>query len=153
MKRLITIAIVGAALAGCAGPLQISSDPAPKVTNPTIVTDLQSAAFDLDSAVTVGALTADDPAPKCLHDVLQKAGIEVAPGAPVAQSFTPKIDGAASAGAVAYILAQQAKKLSGGITVDVSCEALLGRVVIDGVNTTAKALPVPGLIKQLQLLR
>jgi hypothetical protein len=153
MKSLIAISLAALALAGCAGPLQISSDPIPKVTNPTIVTDLQSAAYDLDSAVTVGALAADDPAPKCLHGVLQKAGIETAPGAAPAASFTPKVDGAASAGAVAYILAQQAKKLAGGgVTLDVDCEALLGRVVIDGVKTTAKALPFSGVIRQLPLL-
>lgn len=148
MKYLIALALI--VLAGCATPPQISASPLPAITNPTIVTDLQSAAFDLDSAVAVGALAADDPAPKCLHDVLQKAGIETPPGATAAASFTPKIDGAASAGAVAYILAQQAKRLMhGGVTVDVSCEALLGRVVIDGVKTTAKAFPIPGILKGL----
>lgn len=150
MKSLILLVVAALALAGCATPAQISANPLPAVTNPTIVTDLQSAAFDLDSAVAVGALAPDDPAPKCLHNVLQKAGIETPPGVTAAASFTPKVDGAASAGAVAYILAQQAKKLTaGGITVDVSCEALLGRVVIDGVNTTVKVLPIPSLLKGL----
>lgn len=153
MKCLIALALTVAALAGCATPPQISASPMPAITNPTIVTDLQSAAYDLDNAVLVGALAANDPAPKCLHDVMQKAGIETPPGAAAAASFTPKVDGAASAGAVAYILAQQAKKLAnGGVTVDPDCEALLGRVVIDGVNTTVKALPIPGAVKALRAL-
>jgi hypothetical protein len=153
MKSLIVISAISLAalaLAGCAGPMQISSDPIPKLSNQTIVTDLQSAAYDLDSAVTVGALAADDPAPQCLHSVLQKMGIETPAGAAPAATFVPKVDGAASAGAVAYILAQQAKKLAnGGVQVDVSCEALLGRVVIDGAKLTAKALPIPGVLKAL----
>jgi hypothetical protein len=107
------------------------------------VTDLQSAAYNLDNAVLVGALSADDPAPKCIHDVLVKGGIELAPGSVPAQSFAPKNDGVASAGAIAYIIAQQAKAIAKqGVQVDVSCEALLGRVVIDGVKSFNKAVPL-----------
>lgn len=149
--KLVAI-VLSLALTACAStPGLISgNDQSPvKITNPTIVTDLQSATYNLDQAVAVGALTADDPAPKCLHDVLVKAGIEVPAGAPPVKSFVPKYDGAASAGAVAYILAQQAKATLGkGITVDVSCEALLGRVVIDGANNAAKVIPIlPALLK------
>ena len=150
MKAVLVAVSLALGLASCAStPSQISGAQGAAITNPTIVTDLQSAAYNLDNAVAVGALAPDDPAPKCLHDVLVKAGIEVPPGATPAKTFAPKNDGVASAGAIAYILAQQAKQtLRKGITVDVSCEALLGRVVIDGVNTTAKVIPIlPPLLR------
>jgi hypothetical protein len=129
-------------------PEKITGAPAGlAITNQTVVTDLQSAAYNLDNAVAVGALPTDDPAPKCLHDVLVKAGIEIPAGAVPAKSFAPKNDGVASAGAIAYILAQQAKQIAKqGIQVDPSCEALVGRVVIDGAKAINKALPL-SLIK------
>jgi hypothetical protein len=81
------------------------------------------------------ALLPDDPAPACIHAVLVKSGIEVPAGAVPAQSFVPKKDGVASAGAIAYIIAQQARRLSKQkLSVDPSCEALVGRVVIDGAR-------------------
>lgn len=121
------------------------------ITNPTIVTDLQDAAYNLDNAVAVGALSVDDPAPKCLHSLLVKAGIEVPAGAVPAQSFTPKHSGVASEGAIAYILVQQAKAIAkvGVGPDDPSCEALVGRVVIDGVKAANKAAVglIPGVLK------
>lgn len=121
------------------------------VTNPTIATDLQSASYNLDQAVTVGALSKDDPAPKCLHGVLQQAGLESTPGAAQAQSFVPKNDGVASLGSIAYIQVQQAKQLTGrGVTVPVDCKALLGQFVIDGLTTASKVVPV---LRPLSVLR
>jgi hypothetical protein len=146
MKRLIVLlALLASACAST--PNLISGTPAAgsfavPITNQTIVTDLQSAAYNLDNAVTVGALAADDPAPVCLHDVLRKAGIEIPAGAVAPKTFVPKHDGVASAGAIAYILAQQAKTIARqGVAVDPSCEALVGRIVIDGVKTVNKAVP------------
>lgn len=155
MKFIFTI-IAAVLLAGCVStPNLISGSPTAgslplPITNPTVVTDLQSAAFNLDNAVTVGALAADDPAPKCIHDVLVKAGIEIPPGATPAKTFVPKKDGVASAGAIAYIIAQQAKAIARNpLVVDPSCEALLGRVVMDGASAMNKAVPafIPGLLR------
>jgi hypothetical protein len=159
MKRiLILLVATTAALAGCAStPSKITGSgantnlaaaaPALPITNPTIVTDLQSAAFNLDNAVAVGALSANDPAPKCLHGILQQAGIETPPGATAPQSFVPKNDGVASLGAIAYIQVQQAKRFAGtGVSVPVDCKALLGQFVLDGMSGAAKVAPiVPGL--------
>lgn len=147
MKTLL--AILCFCLSACVSTPQLISGtptggslPIP-ITNPTIVTDLQSAAYNMDNAVAVGALQANDPAPACIHDVLVKAGIEIPAGAVAPKTFVPKNDGAASAGAIAYIIAQQAKQISKtGVSVDPSCEALLGRVVIDGVKAVNKAVPL-----------
>lgn len=154
MKRLLFAALAALSVAGCAStPSQISGAPpggGVTVTSPTIVTDLQSAAYNLDNAVAVGALAATDPAPACMHDILVKAGVELPAGAVPAKSFTPKYDGVASAGTVAYILVQQAKQLqASGVQVDPSCEALVGRVVIDGMKATNKAAVslIPGIVK------
>lgn len=147
--RLLLFLLAAAALSSCALlPDTITANPAGgiPITNRTLVTDLQSAAFNLDNAVAIGALDPDDPAPVCVHDVLRKAGIEVAPGAPMPKSFEPKKDGVASAGAIAYIIAQQAKKAK-PLEVSPSCEALVGRIVIDGAKALNKAAPsIPSLV-------
>lgn len=145
MKTIFAI-VVALALAGCVSTPNLISGTnvgqSTNITNPTIVTDLQSAAYNLDQAVAVGALTADDPAPKCVHDVLVKAGIELPAGQAAPKSFTPKHDGVASAGAIAYILAQQAKALQGTVgQVSPNCEALVGRIVIDSAKAAGKAVP------------
>lgn len=151
MKILLALPLLF--LAACASTPSLISGAPPgtiTITNSTVVTDLQDASYNLDNALAVGALAADDPAPKCLHDVLVKAGIEVPAGSTPAKTFVPKYGGVASTGAVAYILAQQAKAASKvGITVDVSCEALVGRVVLDGAATVNKAAValIPGAIK------
>jgi len=137
-------------LAGCVStPSVITSQPTPPVLkSKTIVSDLQAAAYNLDQAVAIGALPADDPAPKCLHAVLIKAGIEVPAGQPPAKSFEPKNDGLASLGSIAYIQVQQAKALRGEKTpVSVDCRALLGTFVLDGAAGLAKVLPVRGLLR------
>lgn len=151
MKFLLCI-VPAFALCACAGIPTITGTPTGTlpvpITNHTIVTDLQDAAFNLDQAVAVGALAANDPAPTCLHDLLQKAGIEVPAGGAAAKSFTPRNSGVASAGAIAYIFAQQAKSLgTSGVSVDPSCEALVGRITIDGVKAANKATVglIPGL--------
>lgn len=156
MKTILTLFALTLALSGCSLlPDKITGGPGMSSTlsaiagSPTIVTDLQSAAFNLDSAVTIGVLEKNDPAPACLHAILIKAGIETVPGAEPAASFVPKKDGVASAGAIAYILVQQAKKAARTATpVDPNCEALVGRIVIDGAVAIRRATPsVLGILR------
>lgn len=153
MKRIALLLLAAVALSGCAlMPETITASPAGgiSITNQTVVTDLKSASFNLDQAVAIGVLDANDPAPYCLHDVLKRAGIELAPGVQPPKSFTPKYDGIASAGAVAYIEAQKLKRLAGqGVQVDASCEALVGRIVIDGMKAARKTMTpsIMGLLK------
>lgn len=151
MISLVFAAVAAFALSACAllpdtisseakGPLAIVGG------NATIAKDLQGASYNLDQAVAIGALQPDDPAPLCLHDVLIKAGLEIPIGAPAVKSFEPKKDGVASAGAIAYILAQQAKSVK-PLEVSVSCEQMVGKIVIDGAKVLNKAAPsIPGLI-------
>lgn len=128
----------------------IAGTPAPAPAANVIVTDIQSASFDLDQAVAVGALTADDPAPKCLHGVMTQLGIDPANPPAANASFTPKNDGLVSAGAILYIRAQQIKRAGGAITVPVDCKSLIGQLVIDAGSAQAKALPGGGLLPTLQ---
>jgi hypothetical protein len=150
MKSLFAF-VLALALSSCAIlPDTISSEAKGPLAliggNATIAKDLQGAAYNLDQAVAIGVLPANDPAPVCLHDVLVKAGIEIPIGAPAVKSFAPKKDGVASAGAIAYILAQQAKSVK-PLEVSVSCEQLVGKIVIDGAKALNKAAPsIPGLI-------
>lgn len=149
MKRLSLLLLL--LLSACAstpnkimgGTADSSSPVVIPITSPTIATDLQSASYNLDQAVAIGALAADDPAPKCVHGILQQAGIEVPAGMSAPQSFTPKNDGVASLGAIAYIQIQQARQLTGrGITVPMDCKALIGQFVIDGLSAAGKSIPV-----------
>jgi hypothetical protein len=154
MRKLLYAAIAAAALAGCAAvPEQITTMPAPgalpvQVTDPVAVQDLKSAASNLDQALAIGALPKDDPSPGCLHDALQRAGIELAPGASAPQSFKPANDGVFSLGTILYIQAQQLKAAAkGGITVSQPCLALIGQIHLDAMTAAAKfgsrLIPLP----------
>lgn len=164
--RLMNFAILGCAmamLAACATPPPISSNPVQTAANAigalpiggpiggnTVVTGLQNAAFNLDSAIQIGILPATDAADGCVHGALQTLGADVTlangmenpvMGAPVAKQFTPKVSDLLSGGSVAYILAVQAKALAGGgITVPAGCEQLVGHFVLTGVNAPAAAI-------------
>jgi len=152
--------VVGALLipllvAACANPPPITGNivndvansvvPATPITGPggtTAPTDnivaqgLINAAFDLDSAVQVGALSPTDPAPACVHSILLQAGLENPAGASVTpQSFVPKISDAISAAAVLYIRAQQVAALTnGGLTPSPTCDQLIGSIVREAVT-------------------
>lgn len=154
MRRLISLAALALALAGCPNT-PISQNPVADVTSGlppvggiSITQGLQEAAYNLDNAVAVGALTKADPAPACVHGVLVTIGADVvvtptgytpvAPAGNVA-SFTPKESDLISIGSVAYIRIQQAKQLvNGGLQAPTSCEALLGQILIDGATQGLK---------------
>ena len=149
MKRII--AVLAISLAACASTPQLivgtgtdasgqtTQAPPIPIQNKTLITDLQSAAYNLDNAVAVGALPANDPAARCIHGVLQEAGIEIPPGGTAAKSFAPKNDGLVSLGAIAYIITQQ-KNTAPGVVVPADCKTTIGQFVIDGrrVNTSRR---------------
>lgn len=141
MPRLLLPAALALMLAGCQGPISgsLPSDflAGSGQTGATIIGGLQDAAWNLDQAVAVGALDAADPAPGCLHAALADLGI----GANL-PSFKPKVSDLISAGSIAYIRAQQAKKLSGGVVVAQSCKAIIGEIVLD-IGAAGKGL-IPG---------
>lgn len=111
-----------------------------------IAADIQDASYNLDQAIAVGALSANDPAAKCAHDALVQAGVELPAGAVAAKSFVPKKGSILADGAILYIIAQQSKN-GPSFTVDMSCKALLGQMVIDGLGAARKSLP--GIIGRL----
>jgi len=106
----------------------------------SLITDLKTAASNLDAAVSAGDLAMDDPGPPCLHAVLQQAGIEAAAGSTPSRPFTAQVDGVISAGSILYIRFQQEKGMLGaGSNLPTACKALVGQIVIDGA-TLAKAI-------------
>ena len=131
-------------LTSCSTP--ISGNPAQDVAQVLIpkvgITDLQDAAWNFDQAMAVGALTPDDPASPCLHQALQEIGAE----GPPAPSFKPRQGGLVSAASIAYIRAQQLKRMQGGVQAPVSCDALVGRLMIDQLKGAVKLLPGGGLL-------
>lgn len=158
---LLNAAVVATALlSGCASPPVISSAPATPIEkiiqgSPTITTGLQNAAWNLDQAVAIGALKKDDPAPVCIHGILQQAGLEPIAGQTPAASFTPKVSDLISGGSVLYIVAQQAKAAKAqNFSQPVACDAVIGMFVRDAVTAglTASASAVPGvsLVKALK---
>jgi len=140
INRYRPIGIVFAAalgLAACSNT--ISNQPATSVLPSGTVADLQAAEWNLDQAISIGVLPSTDPADKCLHDELGGAGLDptVTP-APTAKSFTAKNQGLASAGSILYIKAQQAQSAAATAKADdASCEALVGKIVIDAVKAGA----------------
>lgn len=152
--------IVTDAVQAQASTAPVSANATQATTSPKIVTDLQSAEFNLDNAVTVGALSANDPAPACLHNALTQLGIEPGTTASTPPSFQPKNDGFFSAAAILYIRAAQVKKLTGGnsIQVPVSCKALIGQIVMDAIAAGNKVgglsgLPGSGVLNALPVLQ
>lgn len=123
-KALFAAVLAGLALSGCG-----TFGPSPLLADPFVKNDIASAAYNLNEAVKAGMLPANDPAVGCLAAVAAKAD---------APTFEPKYDGLVSAGSVAYIAAQVAKK---GIQIAPECEALVGRVTIDGVKAARRAVP------------
>lgn len=144
MKAILLVLL----LCGCAQPPAISTSPLGGIpADSMIAVGLKDAAFNLDSAVAIGVLPADDPAASCIHGVMKDAGLEG--NAPGTQSFTPRVSDIISAGSVAYIEAQKLKALGGGAkAVPVGCDALVGRIVIDAARLGARGasstlLPLP----------
>jgi hypothetical protein len=154
------LALVAALLlAGCARSAPISANPVQTLSAPVamqlpgmsqrIEEGLIEAAFNLDNAVKVGALDQNDPAPGCVHAVMKDLGLE--PGTPPAESFAPKTDTLLGRGSVRYIELRQAQKLAGaGVTVDASCKALIGQIVIDVGRGGFKSQPGGGLLPSLR---
>ena len=156
-KFLPIIAVL--ALGACTTQPPISANPVQDITTgspntplgqigTTIGTDLQSAEFNLDQAILVGALPANDPADACLHGALTQIGLE--PGTPAAPSFAPKNDGLVSLGAIAYIRIQQLKKAQGGVTMPGSCKEIIGQFVLDGAAAGKGLSPGGNLLPTIQ---
>lgn len=156
MTRFLAALPLLALLAGCANPPPISANPVQSAVNQvsavapgpvqTVETGLLNAEWNLDQAIAIGALPANDPADVCMHQALTQIGIEPAPAGtatPPIKSFVPRETDLISTGAVIYIQIQQAKKIAGGgsITVPVSCKAVIGQFVLDAGALGIKLLP------------
>ncbi len=104
-------------LSGCAitDPIGAKLSPGTVIEN-----DLVATALNLDQAVAVGALSADDPAPICLHDLLARTGQGQ-------DTFKPQISGLISAGSIGYIKAQQLKNRG---ELSVACKAIIGDILV-----------------------
>jgi hypothetical protein len=128
-----------------ANPVQDIAGALPAPSGPLSIQDgLREAAFNLDNAVIVGALTVDDPAPACVHDAMTRLGLN--PLQPPAPSFIPQTTTLIGKGSVAYIRARQARRLQGtGFTVTTDCKALIGEIVLAAGETGTRILPGGGL--------
>lgn len=104
-------------LSGCAitDPIGAKLSPGTVIEN-----DLTATALNLDQAVAVGALSADDPAPICLHDLLARTGQGQ-------DTFNPQIAGLISAGSIGYIKAQQIKNRG---EISAACKAVIGDILV-----------------------
>ena len=119
----------------------ISSAPVGLDSASVLGKDLAAAKFNLDNAIAVGALPADDPAAGCVTAVLADLGLDKD-----AVSFEPQREGVVSTGAIIYIRVAQAKAFKDSFKLPSDCDAVLGRLVIDSVKAGSKALPGAGLL-------
>jgi hypothetical protein len=152
MRHVFTIGLLLAVTSGCA---TISANPLEDLPKGTlggvVIRGLQDATFNLDSAVTVGALDATDPAPKCFHSILTQLGADPANPAPAGSSFTPKVSDLISFGSVLYIRAQQLKKAQGaGVAVPTDCKVLVTNFLLDAAGAGVKGLPGGGLLPTMK---
>lgn len=158
-RRLPVVAALVLSLAACANQPPISGNPiqdafatvkGPAVAGapaaPDLITQgIADAQSNFAQAVTLGVLSATDPAPGCLNSAATVLGV----GSAAAPSFTPKVSDLISAGSVAYIRLQQLKTLTGGAGLKVSsaCTQLVGQIVLDAgslLNKTAISAFLPG---------
>lgn len=153
MNRIIIVAAACLSLGACGSPATISSNPTATVlANATasplggkIAQGLLDAEWNLDQAVSIGALPANDPADACLHTTLTQLGLEptaagATPATPPA-SFVPRSSDLVFAPAsIAYIVAQQLKGVPKSITIAPGCYAIIGKMVVDFGQVTGKAL-------------
>jgi hypothetical protein len=135
LLAVIVALVLGACTAQISGsPLNdLATNSSARDAAQFFIADLQTAAKTLDTAAANGELPKGDPASGCVHDVLQRLGIEAAPGITPPTPFVAQIDGLVSAGAVVYIRFQQGKGLlGGGASLPTECKTLVGQIVIDG---------------------
>jgi hypothetical protein len=160
----LILVVAAGALSACQSPGTISAglpqdiaaavpESGPAGIKGTVTQGLVDTAWNLDEAIAVGALDRNDPAPGCLDAVLGDLGIGKSAGLPL-PSFTPKVSDLISGGSVLYIRAQQAKRLAGGgIELQIPCQALVGKLVIDaakaGINAGASLVPGAGLLQRV----
>jgi hypothetical protein len=150
---VLLLLVIPLLYAGCTSA--ISANPIQDVqTGPmgrVVQQGLLDATSNLDQAVQVGALSADDPAPKCFHGFLGQLGIDPAHPVSPAASFTPKVSDLISAGSVLYIRAKQLQKLQGGgVSVPTDCKVLIAQFMLDAAAAQTKALPGGGLLPVLR---
>lgn len=134
-------------ITGCTNPPTISNQGAGATVaqavappDSQIAVGLKNAASNLDQAIGIGILQADDPADACVHNALKLSGLESTPGSAAVQSFTPVISDAISAGSVLYIQSVQLRNAK-PFSVDTACKAVLGDLVLQGLQVGARLTP------------
>jgi hypothetical protein len=139
MKTLLCLAL--AVLTSSCAAAEISTAPL-AVRSDVIANGLRDAAFNLRSAAELGILKPDDAALACVNDVVKDAGLE----GEAPKSFSPHVSDLISAASVAYIEAKRIQALR-GTTLPQGCEAVIGRLVIDGAKAGVKLAPGTGLLR------
>lgn len=122
--QILLVCVVGAVAvltSGCAinDPIGAKYQPSTN-TGRLIVSDLVATSHNLDAAVQVGALPADDPAPGCIRAAVNRLGLDQ-------ETFEPEISGLISAASVAYI---KAKQIENRAPVSNECKALVGDILL-----------------------
>lgn len=123
--KLLLLLLLALLLPGCATLLN----------DPVVKNDMASTVANLKQAAKLGYIAENDPALVCALAIEAKATVDA--------SFAPQIDGVISLGSVAYIAKRMAEK---GVQLPMECDAVIGRVVIDGAKTVRRSV-IPGLLR------
>jgi hypothetical protein len=154
MHKLLCVSVAAIALAGCSVSASLPQDISSALSNGSgpgpIVTDFTDAQYNLNQAMAVGALPANDPGAACLNQVAQQLNI----GGTPAVSFVPKVGGTLvlSGASVLYIRYNQAAGLQGTFTPPQGCLALMGKMqwdtlkaALQGASLAGPALGIPSI--------
>jgi hypothetical protein len=134
MMRRLALLTASLLVLGCSTVPAQSADLFQQLQGSVLMTDLKQAAQNLTNAIANGDLPANDPAAACLQGV-------VASTAPSPQAQPYELKGLVSLGSLLYIDAHRVGRAK--VAADQSCQALIGSLVIQGLNQVTP-LKLPG---------
>jgi hypothetical protein len=126
MMRRLALLTASLFVLGCATTTPVhSADLFQQLQASVLMTDLTQAAQNLTNAIANGDLPANDPAAACLQGVVRST-------APSPQAQPYELKGLVSLGSLLYIDAHRVGRAK--VAADQSCQALIGSLVIQGLN-------------------
>lgn len=139
MKKIARLSVAAIGLLAACAPLNTPITATGTTTPSSFAQGIADANFNLQGAISVGALPANDKLAACVAALVPPAP---AAGTTV-KSFVPKTGSLEADAAILYIRSQQAQaQVAAGLD-NASCDALVGHFIIQTVQSGASILASP----------